>query len=47
MRGEGEIAKQINTMVKMAKLKYFKDKAMPKLNTQLHEQYKLGQLKLF
>jgi DNA repair photolyase len=47
MRGEGEIAKQINAMVKMAKLKYFKDKAMPKLNTQLHEQYKLGQLKLF
>ncbi|MBA6151852.1 PA0069 family radical SAM protein [Gelidibacter maritimus] len=47
MRGEGEIAKQINDMVKLAKLKYFKNKSMPKLNTSLHEQYKDGQLKLF
>lgn len=47
MRGEGEIAKQINDLVKMAKFKYFKDKSMPKLNTMLHEQYKDGQLKLF
>jgi len=47
MRGEGEIAKQINAMVKLAKLRYFKDKAMPKLNTDLHEDYKYGQLKLF
>ena len=47
MRGEGEIAKQINDLVKLAKMKYFKDKAMPQLNTLLHEQYKEGQLKLF
>ena len=47
MRGEGEIAKQINTLVKLARLKYFKDKAMPKLNVDLHEDYKNGQLKLF
>ena len=47
MRGEGEIAKQINDMVKLAKLKYFKNKSMPKLNTSLHEQFKDGQLKLF
>lgn len=47
MRGEGEIAKQINDMVKLAKLKYFKDRSMPKLNTSLHEQFKDGQLKLF
>jgi DNA repair photolyase len=47
MRGEGEIAKQINDLVKLAKLKYFKDKAMPKLNCSLHEQFKDGQLKLF
>ncbi len=47
MHGEGEIAKQINDMVKLAKLKYFKDKSMPKLNTSLHEQFKDGQLKLF
>lgn len=47
MRGEGEIAKQINDLIKLARLKYFKDKAMPKLNMELHEQYKEGQLKLF
>ena len=27
--------------------KYFKNKSMPKLNLELHEQYKDGQLKLF
>ncbi|WP_248724680.1 PA0069 family radical SAM protein [Seonamhaeicola sp. ML3] len=47
MRGEGKIAEQINTLVRLAKLKYFKNKTMPKLNTHLHEQYKHGQLKLF
>lgn len=47
MRGEGEIAKQINDMVKLAKRKYFNDRSMPKLNTSLHEQFKDGQLKLF
>lgn len=47
MRGEGKIAEQINNLVKLARQKYFKGKGMPKLNTVLHEQYKLGQLKLF
>ncbi len=47
MRGEGKIAEQINMLVRLARKKYFKDKAMPKLNTELHEQYKDGQLKLF
>lgn len=47
MRGEGEIAKQINDMVKLAKFKYFKGKSMPTLNTDLHEVFKDGQLKLF
>ncbi|RAJ17986.1 PA0069 family radical SAM protein [Olleya aquimaris] len=47
MRGEGQIAKQINDLVKLAKHKYFKDKTMPKLNTSLHDVYKEGQLKLF
>ncbi|RIA08300.1 DNA repair photolyase [Flavobacteriaceae bacterium MAR_2010_72] len=47
MRGEGEIAKQINDLVKLARLKYFKGKSMPKLNTSLHDQNKDGQLKLF
>jgi DNA repair photolyase len=47
MSGEGEVAKQINDLVKLAKLKYFKNKAMPKLNCSLHEQYKDDQLRLF
>lgn len=47
MRGEGKIAEQINAMVRLARLKYFKNKQMPRLNTDLHEQYKTGQMKLF
>ena len=47
MRGEGQIAKQISDLMRLARLKYFKGKAMPKLNTQLHQQYKVGQLRLF
>lgn len=47
MRGEGEIAKQINDLVKLAKLKYFSHKTFPQLNTVLHQQFKDGQLKLF
>ena len=47
MRGEGKIAEQINNLVRLARQKYFKSKSMPKLNTSLHEQYKVGQLKLF
>lgn len=47
MRGEGKIAEQINMLIKLAKQKYFKDIVMPRLNHDLHEQYKDGQLKLF
>ncbi|WP_303316463.1 PA0069 family radical SAM protein [Flavivirga abyssicola] len=47
MRGEGKIAEQINNLVKLARLKYFKNKTMPKLNLNLHEEFKDGQLKLF
>lgn len=47
MRGEGQIAQQINDSIRLARLKYFKGKSMPRLNTNLHEQYKDGQLKLF
>lgn len=47
MRGEGHIAKQINDTVAIARQKYFKDKSIPKLNTELHEFFKDGQLKLF
>ncbi|GGI56378.1 PA0069 family radical SAM protein [Winogradskyella haliclonae] len=46
-RGEGHIAQQINDTIKLARFKYFKEKSMPRLNTDLHEQYKDGQLKLF
>ncbi len=47
MSGDGKIAEQINNLVKLARRKYFKDKVMPKLNTDLYEEYKVGQLKLF
>lgn len=47
MRGEGKIAEQINMLVRLAKKKYFKNKTMPNLNCDLHEPYKVGQLKLF
>ncbi|GAA4966910.1 PA0069 family radical SAM protein [Algibacter aquimarinus] len=47
MRGEGKIAEQINNLIKLARQQYFKDKGMPKLNCDLHEPYKAGQLKLF
>lgn len=47
MRGEGNIAKQLNDLMKLARLKYFKEKRMPKLNVSLHEQYKEGQYRLF
>ncbi|WP_431133255.1 PA0069 family radical SAM protein [Psychroserpens mesophilus] len=47
MRGEGHIAKQINDLIKLARLKYFKNKEIPKLNTELHDIYKDGQMKLF
>lgn len=47
MRGEGQIAKQINDLIALARLKYFREKSMPKLNIGLHEQYKDGQMKLF
>ncbi|MDC6404036.1 MULTISPECIES: PA0069 family radical SAM protein [Maribacter] len=46
-KGEGKIATQIHDMVRLAKQKYFKDKKFPALNTELHEQYKTGQLSLF
>jgi DNA repair photolyase len=47
MRGEGQIAQQINDLVKLARLKYFNNKVMPVLNTKLHEPFKNGQMKLF
>lgn len=46
-RGEGKIAKQIHDMARLARKKYFSDQIFPKLRTDLHEQYKDGQMKLF
>ena len=46
-RGEGKIAQQIKDVAHLARQKYFKGKVFPKLNTELHETYKGGQLKLF
>jgi DNA repair photolyase len=47
MKGEGHIADQIHAMTRLAKKKYFKGRQLPKLNTEMHEIYKEGQLKLF
>ena len=46
-RGEGKIATQIHDLMRLAKHTYFKGQSFPKLNTELHEQYKQGQLRLF
>lgn len=46
-KGEGQIAKQIQDMAKLAKLKYFEGRSFPKLNRDLYEPYKKGQWKLF
>ncbi len=47
IKGEGPIAKQIKRQFEIAKRKYLKDKELPPLNTELHQGYKDGQLKLF
>lgn len=47
MHGDGHIAEHINNLMKMARLKYFKGKVIHKLNLELHQPYKDGQLKLF
>ncbi len=47
MRGEGKIAEQIHVLMQLARGKYFRNKSMPKLNTELHVQYKTGQMTLF
>ena len=46
-KGEGKIATQIQDMVRLAKRTYFINKQFPKLNTELYETYKDGQMKLF
>jgi len=47
MKGEGKIAHQIHEMAHLARRRYFNGRSFPKLNMELHEQYKDGQMKLF
>lgn len=46
-RGEGKVAEQIHEMARLARLKYFRNRAFPKLRTDLYEVYKSGQHRLF
>jgi len=46
-RGEGKVAEQIHEMARLAKQRYFKERVFPKLRTDLHGQYKDGQMRLF
>ena len=47
VRGEGKIAKQIHDLARLARHMYFKDKVFPKLNSEVHEPFKDGQMRLF
>jgi DNA repair photolyase len=47
MRGEGKIAEIIQDQFKLAKMRFFKDRVLPKMNLELHEQFKSPQLRLF
>ncbi len=46
-KGEGVLAKQIHDLSKIAKRRYFSGRTFPKLNKDLYEVCKQGQLKLF
>jgi len=46
-RGEGKLALHLHDLMRLAKAKYFKNKSVPSLNTDLHKRYKSGQLRLF
>lgn len=47
MKGEGNIAEQVEQQFRIARKKYLSGRERPVLNCSLHEQYKDGQLKLF
>lgn len=47
MGGEGEWAELIKRQFAMARLKFLQGKSLPKLNYDLYEQYRGGQMKLF
>ena len=46
-KGEGKVAEQIHEMARLARKKYFSEKTFPKLRTDLYDQYKSGQMRLF
>ena len=46
-KGEGIIAKQVHDMVHLARLKFFKGRSFPELNTDLYGENKDNQLRLF
>ena len=47
MKGDGNIAQQINKQFEIARRKFLKGKTLPPLNTDLYEIHKSGQWKLF
>ena len=47
MKGAGTISEQIRQQIVIARKKYSLNDDRPRLNCELHEQYKDGQLKLF
>ncbi len=47
MKGDGHYAKSIQSIVQIARTKYFSSVKLPPLNTKLFEQFKNGQLSLF
>ncbi len=46
-KGEGPLARHLHEVARIAKQKYFAGRKFPKLNTELHQSYKAGQLRLF
>lgn len=46
-RGEGKVAKQIHDMARLAKRKYFKDRSLPALRSDLFDKNQDGQMRLF
>lgn len=47
MKGEGNIAEQVEQQFRIARKKYFEGKSIAPLNCKLHREYKDGQMKLF
>jgi DNA repair photolyase len=46
-KGEGPLARHLHNVARIAKQKYFAGRKFPKLNTDLHQDFKGGQLRLF